>query len=248
MLLPIAEQILLAANIQGDEDVLDIGCGAGALSLMATKMGRGVLGVDISQPLIDLAWGRSEMIDSVDFKPADASTLELDKKRDVFVSRFGVMFFSDPVSAFANIRRQVKPTGRMVFACWQASAKNDWARAPLESAMPFLKSAPTPPDPKAPGPFAFAEPEYLSDMLMDAGGNNVELVDWTGNIRLPGDNPEDSAAFMMEMGPLSKILKEQELDFGSVQDALVNKLSSSADKDGCVDMQVAAWIVKASAS
>jgi len=86
MLLPIAEQILLAANIQGDEDVLDIGCGAGALSLMAAKMGRGVLGVDISQPLIDLAWSRSEMIDSVDFKPADASTLELDKKRDVFVS------------------------------------------------------------------------------------------------------------------------------------------------------------------
>jgi len=248
MLLPIAEQILLAANIQADEDVLDIGCGAGALSLMAAKMGRAVLGADISKPLIDLAWSRSEMIESVDFKQADASTLELDKKRDVFVSRFGVMFFSDPVSAFANIRRQIKPTGRMVFACWQAPAKNDWARAPLEAAMPFLKSAPTPPDPKAPGPFAFADTEYLSDVLMDAGWNNVELIDWKGNIRLPGDNPDESAAFMMEMGPLSKILKEQELDFGPVQQALVSKLSASADKDGRVDMQGAAWIVKATAS
>ena len=158
MLLPIADQILSAANIQGDEDVLDIGCGAGALSLKAAKMGRSVLGVDISEPLIDLAWSRSEMIDSVNFKRADASALNLDKKRDIFLSRFGVMFFSDPVSAFAN------------------------------------------------------------------------------------------AAFMMEMGPLSKILKEQELDFEPIQQALVNKLSASADKDGHVDMQGAAWIVKATAS
>jgi len=69
MLLPIAHQILTAANIQANEDVLDIGCGAGALSLMAAKMGRSVLGVDISEPLIDLAWSRSEMIDSVNFRP-----------------------------------------------------------------------------------------------------------------------------------------------------------------------------------
>ena len=248
MLLPIAQQILTAANIQADEDVLDIGCGAGALSLMAAKMGRSVLGVDISEPLIDLAWSRSEMIDSVNFKRADASALDLDKKRDIFLSRFGVMFFSDPVSAFANIRRQIKPNGRMVFACWQSPALNHWAKAPLEAATPFLKSAPTPPDPKAPGPFALADTEYLSDVLMDAGWNNVQLVDWTGNIRLPGDNPEESAAFMMEMGPLSKILKEQELDFEPIEQALVNKLSASADKDGHVDMQGAAWIVKATAS
>lgn len=104
MLLPFADQILAAANITPDEDVLDIGCGAGALSLMAAKMGRSVLGVDISNPLIDLAWQRSEKMDSVNFKRADASSFQFDKKRDVVLSSFGVMFFSDPVAAFANIR------------------------------------------------------------------------------------------------------------------------------------------------
>jgi len=248
MLLPFADQILAAANITPDEDVLDIGCGAGALSLMAAKMGRSVLGVDISNPLIDLAWQRSEKMDSVNFKRADASSFQFDKKRDVVLSRFGVMFFSDPVAAFANIRQQIRSNGRLAFACWQAPAKNHWARAPLEAAMPFFKSAPTPPEPKAPGPFAFADSEYLSDLLMDAGWNNIELMDWTGNIRLPGADAEEAAAFMMEMGPLSKIIKEQELDFDVVLKALVKTLSASANKDGGIDMQGAAWIVKATAS
>lgn len=245
MLLPFANLIIEAANIEAEEHVLDIGCGGGALSLMASKLGRSVLGVDISAPLIELAWERSKMMESVEFTREDASQVSLDKKRDIAISRFGVMFFSDPVRAFANIRAQLSPKGRMVFACWQSPAKNAWAKAPLEAAMPFFKSMPTPPEPNAPGPFAFADSQYLSDVLMDAGWSSVELTDWTGDIRLPGDDAEEAAGFMMEMGPLSKIMKEQELDFAQVQSALVEKLKENANPDGTVDMQGSVWIVSA---
>lgn len=245
MLLPFAKLILDAANIESGEHVIDIGCGGGALSLMASKLGSSVLGIDISAPLIELAWDRSKMMTSVEFARDDASQVALDKKRDIAISRFGVMFFSDPVSAFANIRAQLSPDGRMVFACWQSPTKNAWAKAPLEAAMPFFKTMPSPPEPHSPGPFAFADSQYLTDVLMDAGWSSVELTDWTGDIRLPGSDAEEAAAFMMEMGPLSKIMKEQDLDFAQVQAALVDKLKENANDDGTVDMQGSVWIVKA---
>lgn len=245
MLGPFAELILNAANIKPDETVLDIGCGGGALSLIAAQAAQSVLGVDISQPLIGLAQERAKEIPSVTFRCEDAATISLDEKRDVVISRFGVMFFSDPVTAFVNIRNQVKPSGRMVFACWQSPMKNLWAKAPLEAAMPFFKEPPTQPEPHAPGPFAFADSEYLTDTLMDAGWKTVELTDWTGEIRLPGEDVEETAAFMTEMGPLSKIMKEQDLDEKRVQSALIEKLSKAANADGTVDMQGSVWIVKA---
>ena len=246
MLLPFAQSVLAQADIAPDEDVLDVGCGAGALSLMASKFARSVLGVDLSQPLIDLAWERSKMAQSVQFTRTDASSFTLVKKRDVALSRFGVMFFADPVSAFSNIRQQLTSDGRMVFACWQSPAKNDWAKAPLEAAQPFFKELPSPPDPKAPGPFAFADSEYLTDILMDAGWNAVELIDWTKPIQLPGRDAKETASFMIEMGPLSKIIKAQDLDFEDVQRALVERLRGKAKPDGTIEMQASVWIVKAS--
>lgn len=248
MLLPFANLIVEAANIKADEHVLDIGCGGGALSLIASKLGQSVLGVDISEPLIKLSSERSEMMKSVEFVRGDASQISLDEKRDIAISRFGVMFFSDPVGAFANIRAQLTPQGRMVFACWQSPSKNAWAKAPLEAAKPFFKTMPTPPEPNAPGPFAFADSQYLNDLLMDAGWSSVQLMDWTGDIRLPGDNAKEAAAFMMEMGPLSKIIKEQDLDFAQVQAALVSKLKENENDDGTVDMQGSVWIVSAAKS
>lgn len=247
MLMPFARLILDEADISDQEDVLDIGCGGGALSILAANFGKSVLGVDISQPLIDLGWQRSKMMDSVDFARVNAASLALDKKRDVVLSRFGVMFFSDPVQAFANIKAQCKPKGRMVFACWQSPGKNDWAKAPLEAAMPFFKEMPTPPEANAPGPFAFSDESYVKDVLTKAGWTSVECQDWTHVIPLPGETAADAAAFMMEMGPLSNIIKDQNLDFPAVQAALTSKLEAAVHADGRVELQASVWIVKACA-
>jgi len=248
MLRPFADLVLEAAHLSPEETVLDIGCGGGALSLLAADKAKSVLGVDISRPLIALAQDRSQSATPTTFLHGDASNITLDGKRDVALSRFGVMFFANPAKAFSNIAEQLSPNGRLVFACWQSPAKNAWAKAPLEAAMPFFKAMPAPPEPHAPGPFAFADPQYLTDVLMDAGWSSVELTDWTDAIRLPGNDAEEAAAFMMEMGPLSKILKEQDLDFAQVQAALVAKLKENANDDGTVDMQGSVWLVKAQKS
>lgn len=245
MLLPFAHQVLATADIQPDETVLDIGCGGGALSLMAAHQCKSVLGVDISQPLVNLAKERAKSIASARFQHGDAATIDLEEERDVMVSRFGVMFFSDPVGAFANLLKQVKPDGRMVFVCWQSPIKNLWAKAPLDAALPFLKEPPSPPEPFAPGPFALADPHYIEGILEAAGWGSVDIKDWTGEIRLPGENTRESAAFMMEMGPLSRILKEQNLEFDKVQNALVDRLAQNANSEGAINMQASVWIVSA---
>jgi SAM-dependent methyltransferase len=248
MLAPFASMILKTAGISERESVLDIGCGAGALSMLAAKRGREVLGVDISKPLIDFAAQRASAANSnAKFQLGDAALLACDSKFDVVISRFGVMFFADPVAAFKNIADCVKPGGRMVFACWQGLADNMWARAALEVAMPFLKALPTPPEPGAPGPFAFADFDGLYDMLEDAGWTDVEVMDLQGDIRLPGGNAEESAAFMLEMGPLAGILKAQGIDMAPVETAFVKYLREKENADGHIGLTSAAWIVSARA-
>ncbi|MEP3891116.1 MAG: class I SAM-dependent methyltransferase [Hellea sp.] len=248
MLLPFANQILSSANVTPDDNVLDIGCGGGALSILASQTAKSVLGIDISKLLIALAKDRTKTLDTVNFTLSDASKIALETHRDLIVSRFGIMFFADPVAAFANLRRQVKDTGRMSFACWQSPMKNMWARAPLEAAMPFLNHPPTPPKPHAPGPFAFADANYVTEILTKAGWHNIGLTDWTGDIRLPGRDAAEVASFMMEMGPLSRIMKEQNLDMEPVHAALIERLSEKASADGSIDMQASIWIVSATAA
>lgn len=133
----------------------------------------------------------------------------------------------------------------MVFACWQAPAENGWARAPLEAALPFFREPPVTPDPKAPGPFAFADPNYLTEILTDAGWHEVKLKDWTGTILLPGQDALEAASFMMEMGPLSKIIKAQDLDSQAVLTALIEKLEKQANPDGRIEMPASVWLVEA---
>lgn len=247
MLAPFADAVMEHANVKSVDDVLDVGCGAGILSQMVGKHAKSVLGLDISEPLISHAKARAIHLSNVDFISGDAGTKVLDTRKDLLVSRFGVMFFEDPVTAFSNLHENMNSGGRLVFACWQAPPKNMWAMAPLQVAMPFFKEVPTPPDPRAPGPFAFADADYVTEVLNASGWKNVEFSDWRGTVTLPGDDVAESASFMMEMGPLSRIMKAQDIEKAPVQAALISKLSEAADETGRVQMDAAVWIVCADA-
>ncbi len=251
MLAPFANKVLDAAAIQSGERALDVGCGAGILTLGATERSggeTGSLGVDVSAPLLDLARKRATEAGSpATFERADASTFTVEDKLDLMISRFGVMFFEEPDTAFANIRAQIRPGGRMAFMCWQALPMNDWAFAPFQAALPLLKQAPPTPDPTAPGPFAFADKDRVAGLMADAGWRDVSIEPFTTQMTLPGGDVETSARFMLQLGPLSRLIAEQDLDPQAILSAVIDRLSSSVQADGQVAMASACWLVRARA-
>ncbi len=251
MLAPFADRVLDIAKLQPGERVMDIGCGAGALSLKVADQigdtGR-VIGVDVSEPMIELARQRAQAAGSpISFITQDASTHRMDQPVDAILSRFGVMFFEDPGQAFASMRGNLKPGGRMVFACWQAMVENDWGRVPLEVTLPFLKEPPVMPPEGAPGAFAFADKDRVAGLLEAAGWQDVSIENWVCQLDMPGRNPDESAAFMLQIGPMAQLLEAQEIPQGPVENALSARLSELAGNDGPVRMKGASWIVSAKA-
>ena len=244
MLAPATSALIEAAAIQRGERVLDIGCGTGETSLIAVEAGAQVTGVDISEPMLELARsradGRAEML------IADASQYQADTVFDLAMSRFGVMFFEDPVAAFANIRKNLKPDGRMAFACWQTPKVNDWVMVPMKAIKPLMPEAPET-DPHAPGPFAFADPERLDGILREAGFSNIEIAPHGIDVCLTQSGGVDGAVdFSSQIGPASRAL-------GEVEEALRPKLLAALkealaphDRAGRVTLPGGIWIVKAS--
>jgi SAM-dependent methyltransferase len=122
-------------------------------------------------------------------------------------SRFGVMFFADPIAAFANLRRALRPGGRLAFVCWQAVTENPWMLVPLGAALQILPPPPLP-GPEAPGPFAFADPDRVRRILTGAGFQNPELEPVVETLRLGGGGGLDTTVdFLLQMGPTAAALR-----------------------------------------
>ncbi|MFN7054113.1 class I SAM-dependent methyltransferase [Hyphomonas sp.] len=250
MLGPFAEAIIETVKLSAGQRVTDIGCGAGALSLgiEAGTVNVDVTGVDVSEPLVALARRRAEAAGArAKFVVADASSWVPEAPADAVVSRFGVMFFAEPVAAFANIRAGTKPGGQLSFACWRPLADNPWALTPLMTALPLLKEPPAPPEPGAPGPFAFGEEARIREILGASGWSEITIKAWDGDMRLPGADPAETAGFLMEIGPLARLIKEQALDEAPIRAALQAEVRKHAGTDGRTRMKAAAWIVGARA-
>jgi SAM-dependent methyltransferase len=198
----IHKALMAFADPRPRERVLDIGCGAGTTTYALAKavgLEGSVTGVDISEPMLAVARARGR---GVNFRKADAAVHLFHATHDLVFSRFGVMFFDDPVRAFANIRKAIKPHGRIAFACWRDVKENIWATAPMESARDLVPPPP-PADPYAPGPYAFADSERLAGILAKAGYRNIrmEALDTIVNL---GATPDDAAAQALNIGPLAR--------------------------------------------
>ena len=231
------------------EHIVDIGCGCGQTSLALAARVRpsgSVVGVDISQPMLDVAFRRSRTADlQVTFRKLDAQTGDLgDGLFDAAFSRFGVMFFSDPVAAFANIRASLKPGGRLAFVCWRALNENPWMQAPLQAALPLLPPL-APPDRAAPGPFAFADPSRVRSILADSGYGSVTINPFDADIG--GEDLDQTLKLALRIGPLGRALREHPEFVGNVTDAVRDVLSEYLTSNG-VRMPAAVWIALARTS
>ena len=190
------------------EHVLDIGCGAGATAFFAAERvgadGR-ITGLDISEVLLSHARGRNRF-ETVEFLLADAQTHPFTPDSyDLVISRFGVMFFGDPVAAFTNLKTALKPGGRLHAVAWAPMAANPWFKAPLDFAVARY-GPPEPAPPRAPGPMAFQETAYVEEILEAAGFQEiaVEIEDvpliYKGAL-------EEAAALASQVGPAARLMK-----------------------------------------
>ena len=252
MLSPLSTAALDALALQRGERVLDIGCGAGATTIeIAQRIGADgcAVGVDISHPLVELGAARAKAKGlAITLIEADASADALPGAPfDAAFSRFGVMFFSDPVGAFAHIRGALRAGGRLTFACWRPMPENGWALTPIQAVMPMLKAPLQPPDPDAPGPFAFADPAKITRILEAAGWKDIAIKPWDGALMVAGGGSVDEAAqFMLKIGPCARAIADQELDRAEALRRLGDRLAADKGPAG-VALPAACWIVGARA-
>lgn len=242
---PLGHRALEILAARPGERILDVGCGCGqtsrALAEAVAPSGE-VVGVDVSRPMLAVAREEAAGLAGLSFIEADAATAHFDKAFDAGFSRFGVMFFEEPVPAFANIRAALKPGGRLVFVCWQGLEKNDWMRVPLMAAMPHLPPLPVP-DPHAPGPFALADRERLQAILEGAGFGDVRIVPHEQPIG--GQGLEDTLDLTFRVGPLGAMIREKPELRTAVEGAVRAALEAQADSTGAVWMTGAVWLVSA---
>ncbi|PVM90878.1 SAM-dependent methyltransferase [Caulobacter radicis] len=217
MLQDYGQAAIAAAAPAAGEQVLDIGCGAGAGSLeIAALVGPSgaVLGVDVSEPLVARARELAAETANVRFQVADASRALLPVEQfDLLFSRFGVMFFDEPAQAFAHMRRALKPGGRLAFVCWRGAGENDWVRLPMKAIAPIV-GAPAPPPPEAPGPFSFGDRARVERILGEAGFADVAFTAIDHPITFgEGETRqaaiEDAVDLAFQVGPLTRALADQ---------------------------------------
>jgi SAM-dependent methyltransferase len=226
---------------------LDIGCGAGELSL-ALARGRPharIVGIDVSPQLIAAARERANHTSNLEFEVADASIWRPtdDFAPQLLISRHGVMFFADPPAAFANFASFAAPNAALLFSCFRGRAEN-----PFFTDIGALFPAPAQaPDPFEPGPFAFAEREHVAAVLSAGGWEQIAFEPFDfAMVAGSGEDPiEDALQFYQRIGPAAAMLREMDETSRARTIAAIRDLARENCRDGVVALRAAVWLVTA---
>jgi SAM-dependent methyltransferase len=251
---PFTAMILGAAGLQPGGNVLDVGCGCGGTTLAAARLvapGQAV-GLDLSGPMLARARADAEAagLGNLLFLQGDAQVHELEPARfGVVLSRFGVMFFTDPVAAFANIRSATRPGGRLVFVCWQPLDANQWLQVPGAALGEHVPPVANFGSGDGPGMFAFADPDRIREILAAAGWQDVEITAEQAPILVGGGGTVDDAVEFLRTATMGRTMLAG-VDAATADRAIASvraALAPYADADG-VRLGAAAWLVQAAAS
>jgi SAM-dependent methyltransferase len=251
---PVTAAIIQEADPASGQRVLDVGCGTGTLLAKCAAAGADVVGVDIAE---GMAAAARERVPEATVIVADAQTNDLlatvpGTPFDRIVSRFGVMFFEDPVAAFANLRNAAAPGGRLVFACWRSEEENPVFSVGSKVLADRLDPQPEPPAPGAPGPMAFEDDDRLGALLADAGWEQVGIsaLDFVCDFGFKGTDGVEERLTMILAGGIGRLAREQLVPrigvagWESVVEEVRSELRANL-VDGAVRFPGAVWLVSA---
>jgi SAM-dependent methyltransferase len=248
-LAPVTGPLLEFAAPRTGSTVIDVGCGCGATTIEVARAvgpsGR-VVGIDVSGPMLAVAAERLCMFSNATCILGDAAELPLrDLGADLIVSRFGVMFFGDPVAAFGNLRTGLSAGGRLRFACWRPINENPWLRIPLHAVYEHAPRLPKP-DAEEPGPFSFADTARVTRILKAAGFTYPSFTPLDVQIDLAtGGGLEDAVLQSSAMGPAKRALADQPDDIRAAAiESIRRALGPYASATG-VKLSGAVWLVAA---
>ncbi|KZM73615.1 class I SAM-dependent methyltransferase [Nocardia terpenica] len=235
------EPLLTAASIGAGDRVLDIGCGNGQLTRAAARRARSATGVDLSGPMLATARQRAdtEGVHNISFEQGDAQVYPFpDAGFDVALSRFGIMFFADPVAAFANIARALRPGGRLAFVSMPPLSGTDLGTVFAAAArhLPGFEIGH--------GFSAFADPDSTAALLRDAGFTDIAArhieVDavW-------GADVDDATTFLLGWGPLRYHRSRNDFATDDRLRAAIAAALAPFSGPGGVRLRATAWLVTA---
>ena len=246
---PVSDRLIAVAAPKPGDRVIDVGCGCGATTIdFAARVGPSgeVLGLDISEPMLARARERAAQNLVVRFERADATVYDFEPNgADLVASRFGVMFFADPARSFANLRKGLKPGGRLVFACWREAKQNPFFVLPLREAG---KHAPPLPEtnPEDPGPFAFANEARVRKILSEAGFADIVLEPHALELDIAvGGGLETAVRAAMTIGPTSRMLDGQSDAVRAAATTDIRNALATHARGDAVPLGAAIWIVRA---
>jgi SAM-dependent methyltransferase len=246
LLQPFEDLVVNAISMENPDRVLDVGCGTGSTTLaIARHLGPNgrCTGIDISEPMLAAARARAAKVSAPpNFILADAQTYAFEPASfDAIVSRFGVMFFADPVQAFANLRRAAKNGAHLCFVAWRSAAENAFMTTGERIAAPLLPSLP-PRRPDEPGQFAFGDGGRVRRILEESGWSSIDIQP----IDVPCTMPEkDLTHYVTRMGPVGRVL--QDVDAGVRAKLVADVLAAMAPYVHGAEVRFtsACWVVVA---
>lgn len=245
-------EVFSALPVGPGDRVLDVGCGFGETTLeLARRVSPGgtVLGVDCCEAFVRIA-GRDRAdagIDNARFELADVESYRFEPEHDLCFSRFGTMFFANPVAGLRNMRASLKSGGRMIMLVWRRMQDNPWVGLPKQIVSRYLPPPDEPARSCGPGPFSMADPRQVSAQLRAAGytGVSFERIDAPVFV---GNTPREAAAFALALGPAGELVREAgeeaQRRLPTIEAALREAMDAYRTDQGVL-MQSSAWKVTA---